>query len=120
MNILIVEDSEKVRESLVKLIKLIYGACDIVESDNIAKAKSLIPHKEFEIAILDLNLPDGSGIELISSLKSSNCKNIVIFSNTTSDYIRTKCSNLGADHIFDKTSEFEELIALLEDLQPTL
>jgi two-component system OmpR family response regulator len=120
MKILVVEDSERVRRSLVLLISQLCGNCEIVEYDNIAEAKETLNYNRFDLAIFDLNLPDGSGIGLIEHAKKVEETTVIIFSNTNSDYIRSKCKTLGADYFFDKSTEFENLINTLQDLQATV
>ena len=120
MKIIIIEDSAKVRESLVRLLKHIFKGIQIVECDSVFRAKNLISNGKYDLAILDLNLPDGSGTELIELFKEVGNTKVLIFSNTSSDYIRSRCLNQGADYFFDKSSELDKLISTLEDLQPVM
>jgi len=68
--------------------------------------------------ILDLHLPDQSGLEILRKLKAQLPLAIVaILTNHPDPEYRQRCLALGADHFFDKSSEVEDLMALLATAQ---
>jgi PAS domain S-box-containing protein len=75
--ILHIEDNQDV--SL--LVKDIAGSfADVVSARTVEEAKRLIKSQQFDLAILDLALPDGNGVELISLLEARETKvPIIIF-----------------------------------------
>ncbi|MFB2767940.1 response regulator [Pelatocladus sp. BLCC-F211] len=66
-NLLIVEDNDNQRQSLVALI----GNGDVATTavSTGSEALSAIAHKQFDCVVLDLGLPDMSGFELIEQIK---------------------------------------------------
>ena len=69
MRILLVEDAVEVSAAMVDLLATRDHSADVVT--NVADAVSLIRSDEFDLIVLDLNLPGGSGKELLSYCKSN-------------------------------------------------
>ena len=68
---LIVEDDASTQQRLVRLLKeLVGGADDITVADGVADAKAAIAALKPCLALIDIGLPDGSGIELIDWVAS--------------------------------------------------
>ncbi len=67
--ILIIDDDRMIRESLTRIfVKLghnVKGAGTLKEGLSTAKSDN------FDVVFLDLQLPDGTGIEILSSLKTT-------------------------------------------------
>ncbi|RMA97260.1 sigma-54-dependent transcriptional regulator [Hydrogenothermus marinus] len=113
LSILVVDDEENIR-NLVQ---------DILEDEgyfvetaiSIKDAKQKLKEKEFDIIFLDVWLPDGDGIELISDIKQSN-KNakIVMISGHANIPIAVKALKLGAYDFLEKPISTEAILAILE------
>jgi DNA-binding response OmpR family regulator len=66
---------------------------------------------------LDPQLPDGDVVHLIPQFKSKNKGlKVVVLTNDSTDYNRQRCLQAGADWLFDKSTEFEQLLAQLRQL----
>jgi len=65
-----------------------------------------------DLMIIDVFLASGSGLSVLRSAQHLNvqAKRVVLTNYATPD-IRRRCADLGADRVFDKSSEIEELIA---------
>ena len=68
-NILIVDDESILRLSLKKLLD--HKNYKIISTSGVKETQQLDPSLKFDLAIVDLNLNDGKGTDLISSLKKS-------------------------------------------------
>jgi PAS domain S-box-containing protein len=66
-NILLVDDERIIRELIREVLES--DGARIVEAANLAEARAAIAADRFDVAIVDKNLPDGSGIELIRELR---------------------------------------------------
>ena len=64
-NVLIVEDNNEIRLAVSSILK---GICSVSSASSLAEAKRYFESKSFDLIMIDLNLPDGSGFNLISSL----------------------------------------------------
>ncbi len=65
---LVVEDNPDTLEWLVSCVQAAFPALQIVTASDLALGKSLVEKHNFDLALIDLGLPDGSGIELIKTL----------------------------------------------------
>jgi DNA-binding NarL/FixJ family response regulator len=67
---LIIDDHEMVREGLCAVLAGIYGGVELVQAGSVAEGLRVIrAHHDFDLAVLDMSLPDGSGIELMDELE---------------------------------------------------
>ncbi|MFH0827813.1 MAG: diguanylate cyclase [Candidatus Omnitrophota bacterium] len=77
IQVLIVDDDSKTRELLGEILN--EGGCKITEAESIATAKKELDNKKFyNVVLIDLKLPDGSGIELVKEAKRASKETIVI------------------------------------------
>ncbi|HKT28665.1 MAG TPA: response regulator transcription factor [Dyella sp.] len=65
-SVLVVEDDESTQQRLVRLLSELRGAThDIAVASTVADAKTIIPTLTPRLALVDIGLPDGNGVELI-------------------------------------------------------
>lgn len=72
---LVVEDDPAMRERLGRVLSML--GCDgpqIAWADSIATAKNMLDAQSFGIALVDIGLPDGSGVELIGWMQAAHPK----------------------------------------------
>jgi len=117
MKVFIVDDSKIVRDRLVTLLS------DLKKIEVIGQAKSTrqaivaIRKLKPDVVILDIRMPGGSGIDLIPNIKKDKFPPIVIMlTNYPYPQYRKKCMDAGADFFFDKSTEFEKVIEVCQDL----
>jgi len=68
--VLVVEDSAPMWERLRRiLVALDVAQADIVHASTLAQARQWLPTRPFQLALIDIGLPDGSGVELIAELQ---------------------------------------------------
>ena len=85
--------------------------------DSIAGFRQRFDPARHTMAVIDVGLPDGSGLELVSELRRAGHRlGIVVFSarNTASD--RIAGLELGVDHYLGKGVDLDELAATLASL----
>lgn len=70
MNILVVEDVKEQREALVKMIERNYLDSRIYSTDSVKKALEIAKEKDISLFLLDIELIDGSGMDLAKQLRS--------------------------------------------------
>ncbi|CAO1659826.1 MULTISPECIES: response regulator [Salinicola] len=115
MRILLVEDDELLAESLAELLDDAGYRTDISPSSRSASALSA--SEEYTLVILDLGLPDGSGLSLLSDWRDAKWS-VPILILTARDSWMDKVEGLraGADDYLTKPYHEEELLARLEAL----
>ncbi|MGH7455074.1 MAG: response regulator, partial [bacterium] len=68
-----------------------------------------------EVAILDIQMPDGSGIDVLAHIKKESPQTTVIMlTNYPLPPFRKCCLEAGADYFFDKSTELEKVIEVLK------
>lgn len=71
-SVFVLEDYEESRDLIVDALINSFGDITIVEAATIAEAHAAVAGHRFDLAVLDLNLPDGSGIEIIRALRQAS------------------------------------------------
>ena len=112
--LLIVDDHAVVRHGL-KLACEHNGFEVVATLPTITEARSAIAALNPQIVVVDINLPDGSGFELIQWIrKINNSLPIVVLSlNDSPEYVRAARSS-GANAYIVKSAPIEELIAAIQ------
>jgi len=115
MKILIVEDQKELADSITTFISQDGYVCDI--TNNFSEAEESIKSKEYDCAIVDIMLPDGSGLDAIKLLKKiqPKCGVIVISAKSSLDDKITGL-NLGADDYITKPFHLSELNARIKSI----
>ena len=116
MRIFIADDSDILRERLVENLSQLPNVKGVGEAKDVAAAKQLIDEIEFDLAIYDIKMPNGSGIELISYTKKKYpSTKVIMITNYSTDQYRDKCIEEGADYFFDK-SDLDKMLLLIKRL----
>jgi DNA-binding NarL/FixJ family response regulator len=103
MKVLIVDDSDLLQRRLVKALLTIDGDLDISQAYTYKQALELFTPCHPDKIILDIALPDGSGINLLKIFKKDNPGvKVIIFTNYPTDEFKKCCLGLGADEFIDK------------------
>jgi len=77
--ILIADDSASMRALLISIIEVL-GDFQIIEASSGFEALRLLPRKEVDLILTDINMPDINGLELLSYLRNNpNYVNIPVF-----------------------------------------
>ena len=69
--ILVVDDDDAFRETVCAAIERDDGMVLADQVSNAESAREAIAHGEFDVALIDLGLPDGNGIDLIRQIAST-------------------------------------------------
>jgi DNA-binding NarL/FixJ family response regulator len=79
-NILLLEDLPEIRAWLRKLVLQVFPHAQIAESARIADALALVTAVKFDLALVDLGLPDGSGVDVVTRLRDvqPECQSVVV------------------------------------------
>ncbi len=70
--VLIVEDNTETLAWLIDCGRESYPTAAIITAENVADGLALVAEHHFDIAIVDLGLPDGSGLQVIHALRNSS------------------------------------------------
>ena len=67
--ILLLEDLPEIRAWLRKLVLQVFPGATISESSRVQDALALVAGVKFDLALVDLGLPDGSGVDVVTRLR---------------------------------------------------
>ena len=115
MNILLVEDEKRLSEVLVKILQENKYTVDAVEngSDGLLYAQK----GQYDIIILDVMLPEKSGLEIARILRKENNKTPILMLTARSEVSdRVAGLDSGADDYLTKPFAIEELLARVRAL----
>jgi two-component system response regulator RegA len=110
-NLLILDDDILFRKSLID--NLVYFFDNIIESESISDARKKISTNEsINYYLIDLNLPDGNGLQLIKELYDSSPKVcIVILTAYSSVATAVEAMKLGADDYLIKPVLTDDILS---------
>ncbi len=110
MKTLIVDDSDLMRVRIISLLSGVPGIDIVAEAGTITEAWKFIDELKPDLMLLDIRMPNGSGVELLKNLRDKDVSMIiVILTNYPMVQYKKKCLELGADYFFDKGTEFEQV-----------
>jgi len=119
MKVYIVEDAPETRRDIAKALAPMKEIEVVGEAESVRDAREGIYSCSPEAVILDISLPDGSGLEvlkLIRNWRKQIC--VVVLTFDPSKELRAKCMELGAAAIFDKLNGFNKAVEFVQGLVP--
>lgn len=117
MKVFIADDSAIVRERLIDMLSMLKDAEVVGHASQGTEALDSIQELKPDVVILDIQMPRGSGIDVLQAIRKEGLAPVVImFTNYPYPKYRRKCMDAGADFFFDKSTEFEQMINVLRDL----
>ena len=109
----IVEDNATIRENLVGTLREVARIETDGEAETEDEGTAWLTHNrgKWDLAIIDLFLKEGSGMNVIEACRDRlPTQKIVVLSNHTTQHVRQRCAELGADAVFDKATEIDDLV----------
>jgi DNA-binding NarL/FixJ family response regulator len=112
LTIYIVEDSPLVRERLIESFADIPNVRIVGEATSLDEALAGVSEARPRVLIVDVQLRKGSGLLLLKQMRAARAyrpETIIIVTNYPTDAYRQAGVECGADHFFDKASEFDRV-----------
>lgn len=110
-SILIVEDDQMARNALVHVLG--HLGYHTISAGTVAEGLAQLNGQQF--AILDLNLPDGSSIEILERIRvEKHTMRVAIATGTTDDQLLSKAKTYRPDLLLRKPFNVNMLLAWLE------
>jgi DNA-binding NarL/FixJ family response regulator len=109
----VVEDNATIRDNLVATLEELASVRPLGWSETEAEARGwLAAHRGgWDLAIIDLFLKQGSGLGVLEACQErERGQRVVVLSNYATADMRTRCAQLGADAVFDKSNEIDGLV----------
>ncbi|MDM5271586.1 response regulator transcription factor [Sulfurovum sp. zt1-1] len=115
MHLLVVEDEHTVADQLKQLLEQERYSCDVAY--NYRDALELIDEKNYDLILLDWNLPDGDGLSLLKLMREENTNTPVLMLSAKSEIDdRVEILDAGGDDYLSKPYSNIELFARIRAL----
>jgi two-component system, OmpR family, response regulator len=107
----IVEDSSTIRENLIETLQELAQVEPVGTTESEHEARRWLAQNDWDLAVIDLFLREGSGMNVLDACRRRRPgQRVVVLSNHSSRDVRWRCMQLGADAVFDKSTELELLV----------
>jgi two-component system, NarL family, response regulator DevR len=117
MRIFIADDSSAILDRLVKMVSQINHTKVVGLANNGEDAITSIQKLKPDLVILDLHMPKVNGFDVIRNIKKNNLlTTVLVLTNFATIPHRELCKQLGVEYFYDKTTEFEQAIEVIERL----
>ncbi len=111
MKVLVIEDNAEIVESVSICLQLRWPNVDVSCAVQGAKGIKMLESERFDIVILDLNLPDMDGFEVLNRLRTFSEVPVIILSVREAQADRARGLEIGADDYIVKPFSPIDLVA---------
>lgn len=117
MRVLIVDDTDLIRRLIRDLITQVPFPVDTVEAAEVHLALSMLRQWQPDVVTLDLQLPGGSGLDVLRDIKQADLPStVIVLTSLTAPRIRQACFEMGAAFVLDKSCDMEQLPCILRTI----
>ena len=120
LRLLLIDDNEEITEAVSFYCESKNIECDVINEGK--KGLDSIQDEKYDLILLDLAMPEFSGLDLINSLKeegSIESRNIVIFTASSNRRLLDEIKDSGIKEILKKPCSLNDLVTLIEKYRPT-
>ncbi len=117
LRVLLIEDSEVLRGMLLEYLTAFPFVETVDWADTESMAVGLVTHGQYHVVIVDLQLRQGNGINVLRAMQKAGTAGIrIVYTNHAQvSMYRRQCAEAGADYFFDKSLELEQVFRVIED-----
>jgi two-component system, NarL family, invasion response regulator UvrY len=110
--ILLVDDHEVVRRGVKQMLAEAFAPASFGEAGNLPQARELLARQPWDLVLLDVNLPGGSGLELIERARQEcPAAAVLVLSAYPEEEFAVRAFKLGAAGYLTKASLADEMVA---------
>lgn len=114
LGILVVDDHLVVREGLKRILQDCDDCTVTAEAGNVADALAWLRRRRFDLVLLDISLPERTGLDLLKTMKKELPRlPVLVLSAYREDHYAVRAFKDGADGYLSKESASESLIAAI-------
>ena len=117
MQLMVVDDSALVRERVANLLCGITGVQGVLQADSGQRALDLLSGDTVgavRFIVLDIEMPGESGLHFLQRIKASRSDvRVAMFTQHANSQHRARSLEGGADYFFDKSSDIDQLEAVV-------
>ena len=117
MKVFIADDSRAIVKRLTDLLAEVPGAQFVGQAGDVPEAVRCIHAVKPDVLILDLQMPGGSGLDVLRAIRAGHPRlYVLVCTNYPYPQYREECLSTGANFFLDKSAEFEKIPTILRDL----
>jgi len=109
--ILIVDDEREVRDGLLEFLR--DEGYETAGAETLAEARQDLSRSPFDLVLLDLRLPDGSGLDLLAELNVPDAPPVVVVTAFPEVQTAVRALKLGAQDYINKPFDLDELLLMV-------
>jgi DNA-binding NarL/FixJ family response regulator len=110
VKILVIDDHEGVRRRVKQILEEVFSHVEVGEADSSKKAIAAVQQEPWDLGIIDISLPDQSGLELLCELHSTAPRlPLLVLSLHTQEQYAVRAFRAGAMAYLTKQTAPEEL-----------
>lgn len=118
IRVFIVEDSRALQERLNDALADIEHVKVIGLAESEREAIQYIANQNPDVIIVDIQLREGNGINVLNYIKRQRyLSKVIVLTNYAFPQYYKKCKEMGADYFFDKSTEFMKVPEVLQSLE---
>ena len=109
----VIEDNATIRENLLAMLEELVGIrrAGFAEREQDGSAWLAAHPAQWDLAIVDIFLKQGSGFGVLKACAQRRPEQkVVVLSNYATPDVQRRCRALGADAVFDKSTDIDDLI----------
>ena len=107
---ILVEDNPAIRESLLAAMDELTDLDVVATAETATQAARALDafSQSWDLAVVDLFLKQGSGLTVLKACRErAPHRHVLVLTNYPTPDIRRRCLDLGADGVYDKSTELE-------------
>ena len=115
----LVEDSPTIRDNLIATLEELTRVSTVGTTETEREGVDWLTNSNnlWDLAIVDLFLKQGTGLGVVSACKNRlPHQKVLVLSNYATPNVRKQCALLGADAVFDKSTEIDQLLEFCVNL----
>ena len=117
LNVLIIDDCLAIARKLYELVsenKLVHV---LGQAKSVREGLEMVTKLTLDVVFLDINLPDGTGMEVLLHLKKIKPDvKVIVFSNSANNLYKRKFAEKGSDYFLDKSKDFTMIPTLVSSI----
>jgi DNA-binding NarL/FixJ family response regulator len=115
LRVLVVEDEPRIREAIARQFERDSDFTVTGQAGSLAEARGML--ERADVAILDVGLPDGLGIDLIPELRTANSHvHVLVLTASRDPAVLTRAIQYGAAAVLDKMTHTGQVVETVRRL----